>query len=282
VHQATIDEMPQNNFVSPGGSQDSWLISTHDFAQKVIPSLLKCILPDRKELAILIPGVGLDTSCFEIEKHDSVGSIDLVDLDEASCEFFRSFSDKKDGDGKECRSTLITEKIMFHTNWDSVMEKKFDVVLDKSFFDVLEANLKCKQAEQVWKSCTYDLLNPNGVCLILSMNLQRVQQTLRNTSIGRPMYFSVLFGNNQYIYQSTGKRARKRIGLISMGLAFGSSNIVKPGMIRNFTVSITDKFKNNEPSMSAFTFKGNSLIPQTLTFQRILYTDIGLQSRENT
>lgn len=267
-----------NNFVQAGGSQDGWLISRTDFSSKVLAALFDTVLLGRTGLDILIPGVGLDETCFDLEALDAVESITLVDLDVQSAEFFhaRRTEPKKN-------SAAITDKISFYTSWEALdPAKKFDVVLDKSFFDVLEAAFSNKQADAMWQSYTRDRLAEGGVCIVLSMNLQRAQSALR--SAFACAFFSVLFDNNQYTYaRLNGGRNRKRGGIVSLGLAFhGACPGSTMKVVQAFSGVVAKKFHQGQPQNVPFKHhSGQTMDLVRVKKGKLHYTNLDLKSRES-
>ena len=177
--------------------------------------------------------MGVDDTCFEIEKYPQVSSIVFVDLDEKSKDHFNP----RDGaDAKSSDSFKVTDKITFCSQWSDIEDGHiFDLVLDNSFYDVLDANIGSVEAVISWEKFTHDQMKPGGVCVVLSMNLTHSQAAVRQ-AFEKCGYFSVLFANNMFTYKGMGGRVRTRGGIVSLGIGLKDEcSSAQVRHVQNFT-----------------------------------------------
>lgn len=238
-------ENPQN-FVAPSPNQDTWLISKKE-SVALVTELLNTVLHEKKEINVLVPGVGLDDSCLFFALNPKVKSVLLIDVDEKSRKFFwarkkiletcKPQSDeqletllknyqtalthedlKYPNDTKEF---TVGEKVTFIFNQQGDSEpvpehQKFDLILDKSFFDVM-VNLKI--VSSLWGKFVKPL-KKGGVCVILSMMTAKLQTNLKKefNIEEQAVYFSVLYSNNMKTDTTRSGRHVKRLALASLAL----------------------------------------------------------------
>lgn len=234
--QQEIDKPPKkkskfNNFVNPSPSRDSWLINS-DHYFNIIEHILTKWFDDEKKLEILIPGAGMDPSTFLLVDSFKLHKFVIVDPSKESELYFKAQGRKN---------------IIFHKDWSAIKDEKFDLILDKSFTDVLIVNHKTKDISDK----LHNKLNDGGVCVILSMKNEPLKKilNLENEYKSIKRYFGVMFGNNQYTFQTEHKRERKALGIVSIGILHKVDKINQP-LIDNLNKFIIDYF--NSLGMKAF------------------------------
>ena len=274
----------KKNFVS-SGSGDGWLIQSNDF-RDLVAVFLNTIYPDRYDLVVLIPGVGLDDSCMDIAQHHRVKSVTILDVDDQSIQHFldKSASNGMSAPADETTEFDVTNNVRFVTDWDTLVHQRFraDVILDKSLFDVFNASYTSWIPRYI--SYIDKLLTLRGTFLVVSMTVQNVQsKLLRKLPTTYSKYFGILFGNNEYKFprnvtqqqQRTLRSTIKRVGVVSIGIA--TKDIFHECTVDSLTNRISRCFSDRKVlPIKAFGDMGLATL-----LHRNLYTQNNLMTREN-
>ena len=192
-----------NNFVKPGCSQDSWLIDSKYYTDLIV-HIINSRFDNITNLEILVPGAGVDPSTIMLAKSFHSHKFIVVDHSPESREYF-----------EKCKN----KNIIFHGDWNTIEnDHKFDLILDKSFSDVLIANDLTKFIQNY----IHNKLNVNGLSVSLSMHHTKMIQVLNqsgNEDNKFDRFYGVMFDNQKYKYpKMMNKRQRCRTGIVSIGI----------------------------------------------------------------